>query len=93
MREASARAANRLNRHLANPFWILELAVDASAEQVERQGEKLLSMLTLGIADAARYSTPFGPQERTAERVREAIAELRDPNRRLIHEWWAGEEA
>jgi hypothetical protein len=38
---------------------------------------------------ARRYPTPFGARERTPELVRAAIAELRDPVRRLAHEWWA----
>lgn len=92
MGESSARAANRFNRHLANPFWVLDLPPDTPVEKVERRGELLLSMLAVGMTDAARYPTPFGFRERTAEKVREALAELRDPNRRLIHEWWAWEE-
>ena len=92
MGERSTRAANRLNRHLANPFWVLDLPPDTPAAKVERRGELLLSMLAVGMTDATRYLTPLGPRERTAENVREALAELRDPNRRLIHEWWVGEE-
>lgn len=91
MGERSAKAANFLDIHLANPFWVLDLSPDTPAATAERQGEKLLAMLAVGMADASRYPTPFGPRERTAERVREAMAELRDPNRRLVHEWWARE--
>jgi len=84
----SGKAANLLRNHMANPFLVLDLPADASTEAVERKGELLLSMLSLGVAEATNYQTPFGPRERTAEMVREALAELRDPNRRLIHEWW-----
>ncbi len=92
MGEPSAKAANALHRHLANPFWVLDLPPDTPADRVERQGEMLLSMLALGVVDASRYQTPLGSRERTAEIVREAMAELRDPNRRLAHEWWVREE-
>jgi hypothetical protein len=80
---------NLLERHLANPFWVLELPPDADREAVERQGEKLLAMIAAGLAGATRYPTPLGPRERGAEAVRAALAELRDPDKRLVHEWWA----
>lgn len=92
MGQPSAKAANILDRHMTNPFRVLDLPPDTPADRVERQGEMLLSMLALGVADASRYQTPLGPEERTAEKVREAMAELRDPNRRLVHEWWMREE-
>lgn len=89
MAEKSGKAANFLSSHLSNPFLILDLSADSSAESVERKGALLLSMLSLGSGDASYYQTPFGPRERTPEKVREAMAELRDPQRRLVHEWWA----
>jgi hypothetical protein len=79
---------NHLRRHLANPFLVLELAPKAGRSELERQGAKLLAMLAAGLAAAGTYATPLGPRERTAEMVREALAELRDPVRRLVHEWW-----
>ena len=60
----------------------------ATAE-IERQGERLLAELAAGLAGARRYRTPFGEHERTPELVRASVAELRDPARRLRHEWWA----
>jgi hypothetical protein len=92
MEAHTGRAANFLRRHLNNPFRVLELPVDATAEAVERKGELLLSMLALGMAEAARFQTPLGVEERTPEMVREALAELRNPDRRLLHEWWLGKE-
>lgn len=92
MESQGAGATNILNRHLANPFWVLDLPPDTSAAMVERRGEMWISMLSLGLAEADHYSTPHGPRERTPELVREAMAELRDPNRRLIHEWWLWEQ-
>jgi len=88
MAERSCRAANLLSTHLANPFLVLELPADASGEMVERKGALLLSMLAIGAGDGTRYQTPLGERERTPEMVREAMAELRDPGRRVIYEWW-----
>lgn len=89
MPAAGAECENHLRRHLANPFLVLELAPGAGRDELERQGAKLLALLAAGVGDAATYPTPLGPEERTAERVRAALAELRDPARRLLHEWWA----
>ncbi|HEX4965545.1 MAG TPA: hypothetical protein VF173_32345 [Thermoanaerobaculia bacterium] len=86
---ASAECENHLRRHLANPFLVLELAANAGRDELERQGAKLLALLAAGVEGAAVYPTPLGPRERTPELVRAALAELRDPARRLLHEWWA----
>jgi hypothetical protein len=72
-----------------NPFFVLGLAPDASRIEIEREAQKLLGMLELGFADAATYKTPVGPQPRTPEAVRAAVAALRDPYRRLVAELWA----
>ena len=65
-----------------NPFFVLGLLPDASRIEVEREAQKLLGMLELEFAAAQRYDTPVGPQPRTAEAVRAAVAALRDPYRR-----------
>lgn len=90
MPRRSLTAENMLRRHLANPFLVLSLPPDSDIDQIERQGQKLLLMLSSGIMATATYETPLGPRPLDAEIVREAIAELRDPDLRLIHEWWAG---
>lgn len=72
-----------------NPFYVLGLPVDCSRAQVEREGQKLIGMLELGLSAARTYDTPLGTRERTADKVREAMAELRAPERRLMHELWA----
>ena len=72
-----------------NPFYVLGLAPDCSRAEVEREGQKLLGMLELGLSAARSYDTPLGCFDRTPEKVREAMAELRDPDRRLGHELWA----
>jgi hypothetical protein len=72
-----------------NPFFVLAVATDASRIEIERQGQKLLALLEIGSTEAARYETPFGPATRDGDAVRHALAALRDPNRRVIHELWA----
>ena len=84
--EASDAARERLAR---NPFFVLELRPDCTRAEVERAGQKLLGMLELEFADARRYRSPIGEHERSPQLVRNAMAELRDPNRRLLHEVWA----
>lgn len=73
----------------ANPFFVLGLRPDCGRAEVEREGQKLLAMLELDLAAARTYASPLGVHPRSAELVREAMAELRDPERRLIHELWA----
>lgn len=76
-------------RVLENPFHILGLPPEAPRAAVEGEGQKLLAMLELGLDGARTYATPLGPRTRTPEDVRRALAELRDPARRLEHELWA----
>jgi hypothetical protein len=73
-----------------NPFYVLAVPVTASRLEIERAGQKLLSMLELGLAGAATYQTPLGAQPRTADAVRQAMADLRDPDRRVVAEALAG---
>jgi hypothetical protein len=79
-------------RIVENPFYVLGLRPDATRHEIEREGQKLLGMLELGLARAASYATPLGSEERTADKVRVALAELRDPEKRIIHEVWAALE-
>jgi hypothetical protein len=72
-----------------NPFFVLELPPLATPMEIERQGKKLLGMLELQLGSAATFPTPYGPQPRTPERVREAVQLLLDPARRLPFEPWA----
>lgn len=77
------------HRWQENPFYVLGAPPDASRSDIERTAQKLLAEIAIGRAAALTYSTPFGPMERTEERVRAAVAELRDPHKRLVHEVWA----
>jgi hypothetical protein len=80
---------NLSRAHAENPFLVLGVEPSATAAEIERQGQRLLSELAAGLDSARRYATVFGARERTSELVRSAIAELQDPARRLAHEWWA----
>jgi hypothetical protein len=73
----------------ANPFFVLEVATDASAADVERAGQRLIALLTVGSDSAARCQTPLGTLTRDADMVRQALAALRDPEQRVLHELWA----
>ncbi len=83
-----AQLENACRRHRQNPFLVLELPPTADGVEVERQGRKLLGMLAAQISEAQSYPTPLGRSPRTPELVRAAMAELQDPDRRLLAEWW-----
>jgi len=72
-----------------NPFFVLGVQADADARTLEREGQRLLGGLELGLQWATECTTPLGPLKRTPELVRWAIAELRDPTKRLRYEFWA----
>jgi hypothetical protein len=72
-----------------NPFCVLAIPVTSARVDVERAAQLLLAKLELDLADVRTYDTPLGPRVRTPELVRKAAAELRDPDRRLVHEFWA----
>lgn len=71
------------------PFFVLGVAAEAPRAEIERTAQRLLAELAVGREKAKTYATPFGPRERTPELVRAAVAELRDPDKRLAHELWA----
>ena len=71
-----------------NAFHVLAVPTTASRQEVERAGQKWLGQLELGLASARQYETPLGPRARTPELVRQALADLREPRQRLLHELW-----
>jgi hypothetical protein len=73
-----------------NPYYVLEVAADASPGEIERQGRKLLGLIEVGSAKASTYRTPFGTFTRDETMVREAMAQLRDPARRAKESFLAG---
>jgi hypothetical protein len=87
--KADRLKADRLYAWRANPFFVLEVATDASPTDVERAGQRLLALLTVGSESAGRCQTPLGPATRDADTVRHALAALRDPEQRALHELWA----
>lgn len=89
---ADGIAMDPLFRWKQNPFFILGLEPSASNLEVERMGRKLLGQLELGLQAARFVETPLGRIERSADDVRRALAELRDPRKRAGHELWAGIE-
>ena len=73
----------------SNPFFVLEVPTNATPTDVERAGQRLLALLTVGSANVQTYPTPLGPATRDAEKVRQALSALRDPEQRVLHELWA----
>jgi hypothetical protein len=73
----------------SNAFFVLGVSPRASRAEVERAGQRLLGLLALGSASAGHFDTPLGPASRDADSVRQALAALRDPVERVIHELWA----
>ena len=80
---------NAKERIATNPFHVLGLRPDATRVDVERESQRLIAMIEVGLKDAGSYASPTGGMPRDADAVRAAAAELRDPERRLVHELWA----
>jgi hypothetical protein len=77
----------RIARAIAeNPFYVLGISTECTRHEFEREGQKLLAMLALGLAEVKIYATPLGDRIRTPELVLHSMAELRHPSRRLLHE-------
>jgi hypothetical protein len=89
MGDPRLQCESRAKALCANPFFVLGLSPDATRVEAEREGARILGMLAAGLAGAGEYRSPLGPAARDSETVRVALAELRDPARRLAHEWWA----
>jgi hypothetical protein len=81
--------SNPLAAWRSNPFFVLEVPVDAAPSDVERAGQKLLALMAIGSAGVEHYMTPLGAGKRDPDKVRQALAALRDPNERVLHEMWA----
>lgn len=77
------------SRLAENPFFVLGVRPDASRAEIEREGQRLIAMIEVGLSGASHYVSPIGGMPRDADAVRAAMAELRDPDRRLVHELWA----
>ena len=84
---AQARLHQALRVIAENPFRILGVSPQATARDVEREGEKLLGLIAAGL-DEPQTMAPLGERSRSAEQVRWAMGELRDPHRRALHEFF-----
>lgn len=71
-----------------NPFYVLDVPVDCHPTEIERAGQKWLAMLTLDLEEAKHYRSPLGEHVRTDVEVRQAMATLRVPEKRLFCELW-----
>lgn len=72
-----------------NPFFVLEVPIDAAPGEVEHAGQRLLALIAIGSAGVEHFMTPLGAGRRDADKVRQALAALRNPNERVLHELWA----
>lgn len=68
-----------------NPYFVLEIASDTTPGEIERAGRKLLGLIEVGSEKAAKYTCSFGTFDRDPTMIREAMAELRDPQKRARH--------
>ncbi len=75
-------AQGLFERIAENPFYVLGVSPTASRTELEREGNKLLSMLQLGLKESKVYRSPVGEHQRTEEAVRAAMAECRNRWRR-----------
>lgn len=71
-----------------NPFRTLGLTPAATLRDVEREGGRILAMIAAGLDDPGVEGPLAPPKDRTAEHVRWAMSELRDPVRRTVHEFF-----
>ncbi|MEO7112014.1 MAG: hypothetical protein ABI183_16340 [Polyangiaceae bacterium] len=68
-----------------NPYFVLEIAANATPGEIERAGRKLLALIDVGSEKVVEYTCSFGVFPRDATMIREAMAELRDPRKRTRH--------
>jgi hypothetical protein len=73
-------------RRRVNAFLVLGLPATASRTEVERAAQKRLGLLQVGSASGSTVETREGPHQLDLDEVREAVAALRDPHRRLVEE-------
>jgi len=87
-----AASTRDLFRH--NAFRITGLAVDATAREIIRHADKLKMLVELGQSPHTKSSShPLDPAP-TIDEIREAIQKIKDPEKRLIDEffWFWPEE-
>jgi hypothetical protein len=72
-----------------NPFYVLELSTTATLDEIEQAAADLIKRIDQGEPGIDFYTTPLGALPRDAGDVRDAAKQLRNPQRRLVHEFWA----
>ena len=81
-------SAAKRNLFATNSFRILGLPVEATVREVSKQAEKLKQMEQLGLAaEGMGRAFPLNPPP-SFDQVREAIQRLKDPEKRLIDEFF-----
>jgi hypothetical protein len=76
-------------RFTLDHFFVLSAAPGASRTELDDVAIRLLEALAAGQPGADRYPTPLGPRRRDPAIVTAAAEELRDRERRIVHEVWA----
>jgi hypothetical protein len=71
-----------------NPFRITGLAVDATTREISKHGDKLKLMEELGEGEKAHTNAFARKTIPTLEEIREAIQRLKDPESRIIDEFF-----
>jgi len=80
-------AAN-LNIYRENLFRITGLPVDATAKEIARHADKLKQMEELGYGEQANTAAFALDPPPTVDQIREAMQRLKEPERRLIDEFF-----
>lgn len=80
-------AAN-LNIYRENPFRITGLPVDATTKEITRHADKLKQMEELGYGQMANTAAFALDPPPTVDELRKAIQRLKEPERRLIDEFF-----
>lgn len=82
--DGAAPDASGLERVVCNPFYVLGLTPAARASDLSMRFASLRDRCD--TTAEVTFTTPLGPQPLTLNTLRWAAAELRDRDRRLIHE-------
>jgi hypothetical protein len=80
--------AAHLNIYRENPFRITGLPVDATAKEIARHADKLKQMEELGYGEKANTAAFALNPPPTVDQLRDAMQRLKDPERRLIDEFF-----
>lgn len=80
--------AAHLGIYRENPFRVTGLPVDAAAKQIARHVAKLKQMEELGLGQDANTAAFALDPPPTLDQLRDAIQRLKDPERRLIDEFF-----